>query len=76
MFGPLNWVGDSIAWPEEPKAAEETAENMLVCELSSLPENPDKKASRLLFWEFELLLYVECDAKDTLLQISQTQAQH
>jgi len=74
MFGPLNWVGDSIAWPEEPKAAEGTAENMLVCELSPLLENPDEKASRLLFWEFELPLYVECDAKDTLLQISQTQA--
>jgi len=75
-FGPLNWVGDSIAWPEEPKAAGGIAENMLVYELSSLPENPGEKTSRLLFWEFELPLYVECDAEDTLFQIPWTQAQH
>jgi len=74
-FGPSNWADDSITWPEEPKATEETAENVLACELSPLLENPGEKASRLLFWEFKLPLYVECDAEDTLLQISWTQAQ-
>ena len=67
---------NSIAWPKEPKATGGTAENMLVCELSPLLENLGEKTSRLLFWEFELPLYVKCDAKDALLQIPWTQAQH
>jgi len=65
---------NSIAWPEEPKATEGTTENVLVCELSSLLENPGEKASRLLFWEFELPLYIKRNAEDILLQISQIQA--
>ena len=74
-FGPSNWTDDSIAWPEEPKAAGGTAENILACELSPSPENPGEKASGLLFWEFKSPIYVECDAEDALLQIPQTQAQ-
>jgi len=75
-FGPSNWADNSITWPEEPKAAGRTAENVLACELFSPPENLGEKASGLLFWEFKLPLYVKCDAEDTLLQIPQTQAWH